>query len=48
MGFDDYSYKFYNESILNPKALKRINEEDTHSCMLDVKSGIDEGETLLT
>lgn len=32
MAFDDYSYRFYNEAIFNPKSLKLINEDD------DVKS----------
>ena len=27
MSFDDYSYKYFNEIILNPKALLAINEE---------------------
>jgi hypothetical protein len=26
MGFDDYSYKFYNNAVLNPKTIKQINE----------------------
>lgn len=27
LSFDDYSYKYFNEVVLNPKALKAINEE---------------------
>lgn len=28
LSFDDYSYKYFNEVVLNPKAVKAINEED--------------------
>ena len=28
LSFDDYSYKYFNEVVLNPKALKAINEEE--------------------
>lgn len=28
MGFDDYSYKFYNNAVLNPKTIKQINEQE--------------------
>jgi len=28
MGFDDYSYKFYNNAVLNTKMIKLINEQD--------------------
>ena len=28
LSFDDYSYKYFNEVVLNPKAIKAINEED--------------------
>jgi hypothetical protein len=27
LSFDDYSYKYFNDVVLNPKALKSINEE---------------------
>ena len=28
MGFDDYSYKFYNDAVLNPKAIAAINDDE--------------------
>jgi len=28
MSFDDYSYKYFNEIVLNPKAIKALNEEE--------------------
>lgn len=28
MAFDDYSYKFYNNAVLNPKAIRAINDDD--------------------
>ena len=27
MSFDDYSYKYYNDVVLNPKSIKAINDE---------------------
>lgn len=40
MSFDDYSYKFYNNAVLNPKTLKQINEqEDTFHAWLDGDDG---------
>jgi hypothetical protein len=44
MAFDDYSYKIYNDLLLNPKTIKQINEEETRSVAggpgLDVKSSM--------
>ena len=31
MSFDDYSYKFYNEAVLNPKTIQAINDEENTS-----------------
>lgn len=31
LAFDDYSYKYYNNVVLNPKTIKEINEEDNYS-----------------
>jgi hypothetical protein len=31
MSFDDYSYKFYNGAVLNPKAIKEINDDENQS-----------------
>lgn len=31
MGFDDYSYKYYNEAILNPKTIAAINDDENTS-----------------
>ena len=28
LSFDDYSYKYFNEVVLNPKAVRAINEEE--------------------
>ena len=28
LSFDDYSYKYFNDVVLNPKAIKAINEEE--------------------
>lgn len=28
LAFDDYSYRFYNNNLLNPRAVKQINEEE--------------------
>lgn len=28
LSFDDYSYKYFNDVVLNPKTIKAINEED--------------------
>lgn len=56
MGFDDYSYKFYNNVVLNPKTIKQINEqEDTfHGVgITDTKDdggggGVNDNESILT
>lgn len=31
MGFDDYSYKFYNDAVLNPKTIAAINDDENQS-----------------
>lgn len=31
MAFDDYSYKFYNNVVLNPKTVKAINDDENTS-----------------
>jgi hypothetical protein len=28
MAFDDYSYQHFNDVILNPKTIKKINEDE--------------------
>jgi len=28
LSFDDYSYKYFNDVVLNPKAIKALNEEE--------------------
>jgi hypothetical protein len=49
MGFDDYSYKLYNDLIFNPKAIKQINDEDTQMIMAgDKQNNINETESILT
>lgn len=40
MAFDDYSYKYYNSVVLNPKAIKAINDDDNTSLIAaDPKGG---------
>lgn len=39
MGFDDYNYRFYNESVFNPKALRQINEDEEMEATFDHKQG---------
>ena len=37
MAFDDYSYKFYNNTVLNPKTVKAINDEENTSLIAAVE-----------
>ncbi len=37
MGFDDYSYKFYNDAVLNPKSILAINDEENTSLIAAVE-----------
>ena len=41
MGFDDYSYKFNNDTVLNAKAIAAINDDENTSLIaaLEVKTG---------
>ena len=53
MGFDDYSYKFYNDAVLNPKAIAAINDDENTSLIaaLEVKpggGGVNEKDSILT
>jgi hypothetical protein len=42
MAFDDYSYKFYNNLVLDPKSIKAINDEDNTSLIaaIEIKGGL--------
>ena len=56
MGFDDYSYKFYNDAVLNPKTIAAINDDENTSLIaaLEVKpgggagGGVNEKDSILT
>jgi hypothetical protein len=36
MSFDDYSYKFYNNAVLNPKTIRAINDDENQSLIAAV------------
>jgi hypothetical protein len=52
MAFDDYSYKFYNNVVLNPKSVKAINDDDNTSLIaateLKMGGGAGEDDSILT
>jgi hypothetical protein len=52
MAFDDYSYKFYNNVVLNPKSVKAINDDDNTSLIAatEIKIGVggNEDDSILT
>lgn len=37
MTFDDYAYQFYNNTVLNPKTVKAINDEENTSLIAAVE-----------
>lgn len=51
MGFDDYSYKYYNNVVLNPKTIKAINDDENTSliaAVVEVKPGAGDNDSILT
>lgn len=58
MIFDDYAYKFYNSTVLNPKSIKAINDEENMSLIAAVAEpkggggagggGLNDNESVLT
>lgn len=54
MGFDDYAYKYYNDVVLNPKAIAAINDEENQSLIAAVEikigggGGVNEKDSILT
>lgn len=49
MAFDDYSYKFFNNVVLNPKTIKAINDDENTSLVAatDIR-GMGDMESVLT
>ncbi len=43
MGFDDYAYKYYNDVVLNAKAIAAINDEENQSLIAAVEIKIGGG-----
>lgn len=37
MAFDDYSYRFFNSLVLDPKSLKAINDNENQSLIAAVE-----------
>lgn len=37
MAFDDYAYNFYNSTVLNPKTVKAINDDENTSLVAAVE-----------
>ena len=36
LGFDDYSYKYYNNLVFNPKSIKALNDDENTSLIAAV------------